>query len=180
MHGGTINARSDGPNKGSEFVVRLPVVLPPSSVDRRDREPAVSISALRILVVDDNRDSAASLGMLLRIMGNDVRLAHDGLEAVSIADEFRPDVVLLDIGLPRINGYEAARQIRQQPWGQRIVLIATTGWGQESDRQRSKDAGFDHHLVKPINTVALAQLLASMQPALQGPRPSEAFTPAGG
>lgn len=177
MHGGTVSARSDGPNKGSEFVVRLPVVLPPSSIDRGDREPAVSISAMRILVVDDNRDSAASLGMLLRIMGNEVRLAHDGQEAVNIAEEYRPDVVLLDIGLPRINGYEAARQIRQQPWGQRIVLIATTGWGQESDRRRSKDAGFDHHLVKPIHTASLGQLLASTQSALQGPRPGEVFTP---
>jgi CheY-like chemotaxis protein len=167
LHGGTISARSEGPNQGSEFVVRLPVVLPPSSIpDQSDREPAASISALRILVVDDNRDSAASLGMLLRMMGNEVRLAHDGVEAVTAADAFRPDVALLDIGLPGINGYEAARRIRQQPWGQRIMLIATTGWGQESDRLRSKDAGFDHHLVKPINTAVLSRLLAAQQPAL--------------
>jgi Response regulators consisting of a CheY-like receiver domain and a winged-helix DNA-binding domain len=103
------------------------------------------------------------LGMLLRIMGNDIRTAHDGLEAMGVADEFRPDVVLLDIGLPKMNGYEAARRIRQQPWGERMFLIAATGWGQEADRHRSKEAGFDYHLVKPLDPAALIQLLASLK-----------------
>src|SRR5207237_573927 len=138
LHGGTITARSDGPGTGSEFVVRLPAVLESPPAPRRadaDGEGAAPVSALRILVVDDNRDAAASLGMLLRIMGNDVHTAHDGAEAVALADEFRPDVVLLDIGLPRLNGYEAARRIRQQPWVRGMAPIATTGWGQDPARR---------------------------------------------
>ena len=132
---------------------------PERSRERERTAPAVS---RRILVVDDERISAASLGKLLRIMGHEIRTAHDGLEAVGVADEFRPDVVLLDIGLPKLNGYEVAQRIRQQPWGQGMVLIALTGWGQETDRQRSQDAGFDHHLVKPVDPSALVHLLASL------------------
>ena len=112
-------------------------------------------SSLRILIVDDNRDGADSLGMMLRIMGNDTRTAYDGQEAVDVAEAFRPDVVLLDIGLPKLNGYEACRRIREQPWGKSMVLIALTGWGQEEDRRRSHEAGFDHHLVKPVDPAAL-------------------------
>ena len=100
-------------------------------------------AARRILVVDDNRDSAESLAMLLKLTGNETHIAHDGLEAVEAAARFRPDVILLDIGLPKMNGYEAARRIREQPWGKNMVLVALTGWGQEEDRQKSKDAGFD-------------------------------------
>ena len=171
MHGGSITAQSDGRNRGSEFTVRLPVALGVCrAAENRLPQPATPASTLRILVVDDNRDSAASLAMLLRVMGNDIRIAHDGLEALAQTKEFRPDVVLLDIGLPRINGYEAAQRIRQLPGGNRVVLIATTGWGQESDRRRSKDAGFDHHLVKPIDSGALAQLLATLKPALHDQR----------
>jgi PAS domain S-box-containing protein len=165
LHGGSITAHSDGPGRGSEFVVRLPAVIEsPRAPERSDRpgEPAAPAAALRILAVDDNRDAAASLGMLLRIMGHDVRTAHDGLEAIELADEFRPDVTLLDIGLPKLNGYEAARRIRQQPWGRGMVLIATTGWGQESDRRLSRESGFDHHLVKPLDPAALLDLLASL------------------
>ena len=98
--------------------------------------------------------------MLLRLMGNEVRTAHDGLEAVEVAETFRPDVVLLDIGLPELNGYEVARRIREQPWGRDVVLVALTGWGQEEDRRRSQEAGFDHHLVKPVDLAALEKLLA--------------------
>ena len=111
-------------------------------------------------MVDDNRDSADSLGMLLRLKGNDIRTAHDGLEAVAAADTFRPELVLLDIGLPKLNGYDAARRIRQQPWGAAVVLVALTGWGQEEDRRRSHEAGFDFHVVKPVDLAALEQLLA--------------------
>ena len=132
---------------------------PDRAVRRERTAPAVS---RRILVVDDERISAASLGMLLQLKGHEIRTAHDGLEAVGVADEFRPDVVLLDIGLPKMNGYDVAQRIRQQPWGQGMVLIALTGWGQETDRQRSQAAGFDHHLVKPVSPSALVHLLASL------------------
>ena len=120
-------------------------------------------SALRVLVVEDNWDSATTLGMLLRMVGHDVRTAHDGVEALRVAGEFRPAVVLLDIGLPKLNGYETARRLRKEPWGSRVILIATTGWGQAADRERSKDAGFDHHLVKPVDPTALIQFLASLK-----------------
>jgi CheY-like chemotaxis protein len=114
----------------------------------------------RILVVDDERLSAVSWGKLLRTAGHEIRTAHDGFEALGVADAFRPDVVLLDIGLPKMNGYEVAQRIRQQPWGQGMVLIALTGWSQETDRHRSTAAGFDHHLVKPVDPSALLHLLA--------------------
>ena len=119
----------------------------------------------RILVVDDNRDAADSLAMLLDRAGNETRTAYDGAEAVHAAALFRPQVVLLDIGLPTINGYEAARQIRDQPWGADMALVALTGWSQDEHRQKSKAAGFDAHLVKPANLTALSKLLADLVPA---------------
>jgi CheY-like chemotaxis protein len=164
MHGGGIEARSDGPGTGCEFVVRLPVAL--SVVGERppeDGEAARPAARRRILVVDDNKDAAASLAMMLKIMGNEARTAHDGLEALDVAAAFRPDVVLLDIGMPRLNGYDAARRIRQQAWGQGLALIALTGWGQEDDKRQSHEAGFDHHLTKPVDPAALEKLLASLR-----------------
>jgi len=118
-------------------------------------------------VVDDNPDSVESLAMLLQISGNETHMAHDGLEAVEAAERFRPDVVLLDIGLPQLNGYDVCRRIREQPWGKTMVLIALTGWGQEEDRRQSKNAGFDAHLVKPVDYGALMELLTTL-PAEQG------------
>jgi CheY-like chemotaxis protein len=115
------------------------------------------------LVVDDNQDGADSLAMLLRIMGNDTRTAYDGQEGVHVAGEFRPDVVLLDIDLPKLNGYEACRRIREQPWGNRAFLIAVTGWGQQEDRRRSSEAGFDLHMVKPVDPQKLMKMLAGLQ-----------------
>jgi signal transduction histidine kinase/CheY-like chemotaxis protein len=172
LHGGSIAARSAGLGQGSEFVVRLPAVLTPTKprrpVDGGDN-PAVPARSLRILVVDDNRDAAATLAMLLRIMGHDVRTAHDGAEAVALAADARPDAVLLDIGLPKLNGFEAARRIREQPGGAEVVLLATTGWGQETDRRRSREAGFDHHLVKPVDPAVLMKLLADISQALPAP-----------
>jgi PAS domain S-box-containing protein len=164
MHGGRIEARSDGLGKGAEFVVRLPVVVGASAPNapKEMDEPPVPSSSLRILIVDDNRDSADSLGMLLQILGNEVRIAHAGQEGLDAADEFRPDVVLLDIGLPKLNGYEACRRIREQSWGRSMVLIALTGWGQEDDRRRSREAGFDRHLVKPVDPPELMGLLAEL------------------
>ena len=165
MHGGTVDARSEGPGKGSEFVVRLPIVLETSlpQASAVEDEPAASTSSLRILIVDDNGDGADSLGMMLRVVGYDTRTAYDGQEGVDVAGEFRPDVVLLDIGLPKLNGYEACRRIRDEPWGKDVVLIALTGWGQDEDRRRSHDAGFDHHLVKPVEPQALMKMLAGLQ-----------------
>ena len=122
--------------------------------------------ALQVLVVDDNRDAADSLGMMLRIMGNEPRMVYDGLEAVTAAGEFQPNVVLLDIGLPKLNGYEAAQRIREQPLGKRMVLIALTGWGQDEDKRRSSEAGFDHHMVKPVEPDALMNMLSRLQGAL--------------
>jgi PAS domain S-box-containing protein len=163
MHGGSVEAKSEGYGHGSEFTVRLPAMLTAPAPDEGAGEEITPPSRRRILVVDDNRDSAISLGMVLQLMGNEVRTAHDGLEAVRAAEVFRPDVLLLDIGLPKLNGYEAARRIRGQPWGGGIVLIAVTGWGQEEDRRRSKEAGFNYHLVKPLEPAALEQLLAGLQ-----------------
>jgi signal transduction histidine kinase len=150
MHRGTIEARSEGMGQGSEFTIRLPVVVEPSretpEAGPREARPSPG-SSLRVLVVDDNLDSAATLSILLRTSGHETRTAQDGLEAVAAAGEFRPDVVILDIGLPKMNGYEVAQAIRREPWGgERAVLIAMTGWGQESDKHRSREAGFDHHM----------------------------------
>jgi signal transduction histidine kinase len=167
LHGGTVMAHSDGPGTGSVFTVRLPVVREPEQARPRashehERERTTLAVSRRILVVDDERLSAISWGKLLRTAGHEIRTAHDGFEALGVADAFRPDVVLLDIGLPKMNGYEVAQRIRQQPWGQGMVLIALTGWGQETDRHRSTAAGFDHHLVKPVDPSALLHLLASL------------------
>jgi CheY-like chemotaxis protein len=167
MHGGRVEAKSDGPGRGSEFVVRLPVDVEASKPQKSDgdEEPTAAKSSLRILIVDDNRDGADSLGMLLRIMGNDIRTAYDGQEGVDVAGEFQPEVILFDIGMPKLNGYEACRSIREQSWGKGVVLIAVTGWGQDDDRRRSHEAGFDHHMVKPVDPKALMEMLAGLQAA---------------
>ncbi len=163
LHDGSVEALSDGPGTGSEFVVRLPIL-----VDKPERRvpPEAKVSApmivRRILVVDDNRDSAASLALLLNATGHEACTAYDGLEAIATAQQFRPDVVLLDIGLPKLNGYDAARHIREQSWGKKVVLVALTGWGQAEDRRRSKDSGFDHHMVKPVDYGALTAMLVSL------------------
>ena len=117
----------------------------------------------RILVVDDNRDSATTLAMLLKLTGNETQSVHDGLAAVETAETFRLDVILLDIGLPKLNGYEVARKIREQPWGKSMVLVALTGWGQEEDRRKSREAGFNGHLVKPVDLDNLMKLLAVLE-----------------
>jgi CheY-like chemotaxis protein len=119
----------------------------------------------RILVVDDNHDSALSLAMMLSIMGHETRTAHDGESAVAAAESFLPEVVLLDIGLPKLNGYEVAQRIREQPWGTTMFLIAVTGWGQEEDRQRSSEVGLNVHMVKPVEAAALEKLLSELRHA---------------
>jgi PAS domain S-box-containing protein len=163
MQGGTVEAHSEGPGLGSEFVIRMTTVaemprpLPPEAV----LEPLPAIRR-RILVVDDNEDAAEWLATVLRLNGHETHVAHDGLEAISSAEQIRPDAVLLDIGLPRLDGYEVCRRIRAQVWGQDLLLIALTGWGQEEDRQKSREAGFDTHLVKPVDDEVLLKVLASL------------------
>ena len=165
MHGGTVAADSAGQNMGSTFVIRLPTLVDSSQRPQSKAEDPARMSppSLRILVVDDNRDAADSLAMLLRTSGNDIRTAYDGAEAVQVANDFEPEVVLLDIGLPNMDGHEVAQRIRQEPWARRTCLIAVTGWSDEADRARSRAAGFDHHLVKPLDTSHLAQLLGSVE-----------------
>ncbi len=167
MHGGTVEAHSKGPGAGSEFVVRLPTAnktaAEPPHAGRL--EAAAESTRRRVLVVDDNQDSAASLAMILSLMGHETRTANDGLEALNVADEFQPHAVLLDIGMPRLNGYEAARRMRQTEWGRQMLLVALTGWGQETDRQRSSSAGFDIHLIKPVDVAEIQRLLANMRSA---------------
>jgi two-component system CheB/CheR fusion protein len=170
MHGGNLSAHSEGPGKGSEFVVRLPA----TAADRCDscgpahRPPARAAHgprASRILVVDDNRDAADSLARYLtRVMGQRVEVAYDGPGAVDVARRFRPDVVLLDIGLPGMSGYEVAERLRSGPETGGALLIALTGWGQEEDRRRSKEAGIDFHLVKPVDLDAVQNLLLKAEP----------------
>jgi PAS domain S-box-containing protein len=162
MHGGTITAQSEGPGKGSEFVVRLPGLQEPTRQhpSTTGPEPTRAPSSRRILVVDDNVDAAESIAMLLRLWGHDVRLAYNGPEALQAAEAYRPEIVLLDIGLPGINGYDVARRLRQRPESQEAMLVAVTGYGQEEDRRRSVGAGFDHHLTKPVDPGALERLVA--------------------
>ncbi|MFO1430108.1 MAG: PAS domain S-box protein [Candidatus Competibacteraceae bacterium] len=176
MHNGRIEARSAGAGQGSEFIVHLPLATaaPATAVplDNPGRESAPT--RRRLLVVDDNRDAATSLSLLLEVIGHEVAIAYDGLEAVTAAATFRPDIVLLDLGMPKLDGYEAARRIRAQPWGKQMILIAVTGWGQEGDRRRTQEAGFDYHLVKPVDPDALEKLLAGLPAAGAGScRPSE-------
>jgi PAS domain S-box-containing protein len=167
MHGGTVEARSGGPGRGSEFTIRLPIAEPQRSEDARASVARpVPRTSLRVLVVDDKEDSAKSLAMLLEMTGNQVRVAHDGVAAVREAEQFRPHAMLLDIGMPRMNGYDAARAIRREPWGRDIYLIALTGWGQEIDRLRSREAGFDQHLVKPVAPAEILDRLARLERSL--------------
>ncbi len=167
MHGGTVEARSDGQGLGSEFVVRLPIVaaVPPRAPAGGGEPGATGRPAgRRILVVDDNRDSARTLARLLKLMGNETRTAHDGGEALEAAEQYRPEVMLLDIGLPVMNGYEVARTIRDRPWGRAVRIVALTGWGQDGDRRRSEESGIDDHLVKPVDPSTLEKLLSDIGP----------------
>jgi PAS domain S-box-containing protein len=165
LHGGTIEVFSEGRGHGSEFVARLPIAPADAAAESPAPQPRIERTVPargRVLVADDNRDAAASLSTLLAILGYETRTAGDGAEAVTAAEEFRPAVALLDIGMPKTNGYEVARHIRRQSWGKEIVLMAVTGWGQAEDRRRTLEAGFDHHLVKPVDPDVLAHLLATL------------------
>ncbi len=163
MHGGSIEARSAGEGQGSEFIVRLPVLSRDEGAAQHGPDAASeSQPQRRVLIVDDNHDSADSLAMLMQLTGNKTYLAHDGVEAVGAVEKYRPEVLLLDIGLPGLDGHEVCRRVRQQPWGKDIIVIALTGWGQEDDRRKSEEAGFDGHLVKPVDYDKLLELLASL------------------
>lgn len=171
MHGGTIEARSEGLGRGSEFVVRLPAVAEEPKREMIEMSDSTNGGAgRRILVVDDNRDSAKTLGLLLKLMGHETHLAHDGVEAIAEAERVRPELILLDIGLPKMTGHEVCQAIRQQPWGEEMVIIAVTGWGQDDDRRKSQEAGFNGHLVKPVAPEVLKQLLADVVSGALGAR----------
>ena len=161
MHGGGVAAASAGPGKGSEFVIRLPAEGREPEPSSRGTQPERegTRAKRRFLVVDDNADICSSLAMLLVLEGHEVRTARDGEEALELAARWRPDAVVLDIALPKLNGFDAARRMRSAPWGKTMVLIAMTGWGQEEDRRKSEEAGFDGHLVKPVDFAALMELL---------------------
>lgn len=146
-----------------EFIVQLPLTTDESSAQKTSgAETPVARSSKRTLVVDDNRDGADLLASLLEALGNVVRVAYDGETAVTASAEYRPHVVLLDLGLPKLNGYEACRRIRAQPGGEQRMIIAQTGWGQAEDHERTREAGFDHHLVKPIDPDVLGRLLGGL------------------
>ncbi|RYZ03109.1 MAG: response regulator, partial [Comamonadaceae bacterium] len=163
LHGGRIAVRSDGPGKGSEFIVTLPTRSPdlpavPAAADApspQQGEPR----RRKVLLADDNADALETMAALLDIEGHEVRTATDGNRALEVGAALQPDVAILDIGMPHLNGYEAAARIRQTEWGRKVVLIALTGWGQEQDQARAREAGFDHHCTKPVDIDRLLQLV---------------------
>jgi CheY-like chemotaxis protein len=167
MQGGRIEAHSDGEGRGSEFVVRLPLAerqrIPLKNDSRSDRLENRISTRDRILVVDDNRDAADTLAALLRKLGNEIKTANNGPTALEAIQAFSPSVVLLDLGMPGMSGYEVARRARDLPGGQECILVAVTGWGQQDDRRRTKEAGFDHHLVKPVEIAVLQDLISEIQ-----------------
>ncbi len=171
LHGGEVEARSQGLGRGSEFLVRLPAsdaapaAVAPSAPVLPESQPGAGNPPDRILVVDDNKDAANMMATVLQLYGHEVEVAYDGEAGLHSADAFRPTAVILDIGMPRLNGYDACRALRALPAGRDALLIAVTGWGQEEDRERSRHAGFDHHLVKPVEIRTLLELLAQPRPA---------------
>jgi signal transduction histidine kinase len=165
MHGGRVSAHSMGPGTGAELIVHLPLyeMSPAAVVPAPRREPAgPELAPRRILVVDDNVDAAETLAVMLKLQGHHVETAHDGLDALRLAPGFAPHVILLDLGMPNMNGYEAASRIRTQAWGRDIALVALTGWGQPKDRKRTVEAGFDAHLVKPVDQNTLLKTICEV------------------
>jgi CheY-like chemotaxis protein len=164
LHGGEIVAASDGIDRGSEFTVRLPLVesdraaQQPGAADAR--EPGMQVRR-NILIADDNQDALESLALMLRLEGHEVHCASDGEEALVLAGQRRPEIVVLDVGMPKLDGCEVARRIRAESWGRHAVLVALTGWGQDADRKRSREAGFDMHLVKPVDPATICNMLVT-------------------
>ncbi len=160
LHDGSVEARSAGTGYGSEFVVRLPILTDEAVAEDAVRNgPSPTIVPKRFLVVDDNRDSVSTLDALLQLHGHETRTAHDGAQALGLLDAFHPDVVLLDLGMPNLNGFDTCRRIRELPWGGGVLIVALTGWGSPEDRRRTNEAGFDHHFIKPVEYGALMQVL---------------------
>lgn len=168
LHGGSVEVHSEGAGQGSEFIVRLPMVgvceESPTTISPTKPPPMTKPagSALRVLVVDDNAAAAYMLSRIVEALGNETKIASDGEQAIAAAEAFQPQVIFMDIGMPRMNGYEAAERIRQTSWGKGLVLVALTGWGQEEDRRRTQAAGFNHHLVKPADLDQVQQLLSAV------------------
>jgi signal transduction histidine kinase len=176
MHGGRVSAQSGGPGTGAEIVVHLPLIdTGPALVSATPAsETASGLSSRRILVVDDNVDAAETLGLMLKLQGHQVQTAHDGLQALNAASVFLPHIILLDLGMPNLNGYETANRIRSQAWGRDIALVAVTGWGQPKDRERTVEAGFDAHLVKPVDRETLLKTLRDVVPPdMRTPEPPD-------
>lgn len=164
LHGGIVSAPGPGPNCGSEFTVRLPLSSTTAPVETPDIAGASGRpQSLRVLVADDNADTLEGLALLLEALGHEVRKASDGQETLQAVTAWRPDVALLDIGMPILDGYEVARRIRSEPWGAQLFLVAVSGWGQSEDRQRATDAGFDLHFRKPIGLSTLEGILEKAQ-----------------
>jgi signal transduction histidine kinase len=157
MHGGTISARSEGVGKGSEFIVTLPRVASEDRPNRPEQQPADRPLKRRILIADDNPDVVEAFEIMLETLGHEVQTAHDGFEVLEKAEQFRPEIAVLDIGMPKLNGYDAARQLRQRPWSSDLILVAVTGWGSDKDKRESQEAGFDVHWVKPIDPVEFGE-----------------------
>jgi signal transduction histidine kinase/ActR/RegA family two-component response regulator len=180
LHGGAVDAHSEGPAKGSTFRVRLPIVEDADEREAKqvsDGATVVQRASRRVLVVDDHRDSADSLAMLLKAMGHEVDRAYDGEQAIELASKVLPELILLDIGMPRMDGYETCRRVKAESWGEHTVVVALTGWGQDEDRRKSRAAGFDHHLVKPVEMgelVTLMAMLDSRRDGVAGTRAREA------
>ena len=166
LHGGTVTGTSEGRGRGAEFTVSLPVLSGPVTAEvPLEPEPQTEADpSLRVLIVEDNQDAAEMLTVMVKAWGHDTRVAYDARSALDQAGRLRPHVILLDIGLPQLHGYQVAGKLREQPWGRDALIVAVTGWGQESDRHRSRVAGIDHHLLKPVDPAALKKLLAGFKP----------------
>ncbi|MEO8164726.1 MAG: response regulator, partial [Betaproteobacteria bacterium] len=163
MHDGTLVAASAGSGQGSEFTARLPLAAAAASVPPEHAAPhAAAPVPRRLLVVDDHRENADTMTMLLVALGHDVQTAYAGPQAIELASQYQPQAILLDIGLPGMNGYEVARELRKAPQGAQTLLIAVSGYGQDEDRRRSREAGFDHHLVKPVDPAQLARIIDNL------------------
>jgi CheY-like chemotaxis protein len=165
LHGGSIEAHSAGPQRGSEFVVRLPVAAAQEEAASAAAPPDTPAAVItrRVLVVDDNADSAEALALLLRVEGHHVETAPDGPAALAAAERLRPEAMLIDIGMPGMDGCEVCGRIRTQPWGSGILMVAQTGWGQPQDRDRTRAAGFDAHLTKPVDPAVVHEMLTTLK-----------------